>query len=120
MFNPKERLEQIRKNKSTREEVNTFIADTPSPPLFSEQKPNNDSQDLISRISKLENIVNELSNQLDSSKTVITSLRKENNDLENKLLKLEYENSQLKIVSSKVIEKQSSRIQISHSDRSSA
>ena len=58
MFNPKERLEQIRKNKSTREEVNTYIADTPSPPLFSEPKPNNDSQDLISRISKLENIVN--------------------------------------------------------------
>lgn len=57
MFNPKERLEQIRKNKSVREEVNTYIADTPSPPLFSEQKPN-ESNDLISRISKLENIVN--------------------------------------------------------------
>jgi hypothetical protein len=120
MFNPKERLEQIRKNKSTREEVNTYIAGTPSPTLFSEQKPINDSQDLISRISKLENIVNELSNQLDSSKTVITSLRKENNELENKLLKLEYENSQLKIVPSKVIENQLSRKLINHSVRSSA
>ena len=53
MFNPKERLEQIRKNKHQKEELNHFIADTPSPPLFSEQKPNNDSQDLVARISKL-------------------------------------------------------------------
>jgi predicted RNase H-like nuclease (RuvC/YqgF family) len=86
MFNPKERLEQIRRNKTNKEEVSNYIAETPAPPLFHPAPP--ETPDLSSRISRLENAIQELTSELSSSKQLITSLKHENSELETKVLKL--------------------------------
>jgi hypothetical protein len=63
MFNPKEKLEQIRRNKTVKEETSTFLAENSNPvPLFPEPKTQPDaSQDLLLRLTKLENTVSQLS-----------------------------------------------------------
>lgn len=50
-------------------------------------------------------MVNELSSELGSSKQAVSSLRRENSELETKILKLEYENSQLKVTNRSISEK---------------
>ena len=58
-------------------------------PLFQEPKPALDaSADLISRLSRLENTVNELSGQLKTSNEVVGALKREKSELETKLLRL--------------------------------
>lgn len=64
MFNPKEKLEQIRRNKTAKEETSTFLAENSNPvPLFPEpkQQPLDVNQDLLLRLTKLENTVSQLS-----------------------------------------------------------
>jgi hypothetical protein len=54
MFNPKERLEQIRRSKTTKEETSNYLSDNPAPPLFNAfSPPPPDPSDLISRITRL-------------------------------------------------------------------
>jgi phage shock protein A len=99
MFNPKERLEQLRKTKTAKEEASSFLAHNNNPvPLFQEprQEPEPPS-DLATRLARLENTVNELSGQLKDSNQAVHVLRREKSELETKLLRLEYENSQLKV-----------------------
>lgn len=98
MFNPKERLEQLRKTKIAKEEASSFLAQNNNPePLFQEPKKEPETTDLIARLTRLENTVNELSGQLKDSNETIHILRREKTELETKLLRLEYENSQLKV-----------------------
>lgn len=101
MFNAKEKLEQIRRNKTAKEETSSFLAENNNPvPLFQESKPAADpAHDMMARLARLENTVNELSGQLRSSNDLVSNLKRENSELETKLLKLEYENSQLKVSS---------------------
>lgn len=91
MFNPKERLEQIRKNKEAKtKEEPAFTPDSP-PPLFSTSPPDhNEQSDLLTRLARLENTVNELSSELSASKQTVSSLKRENSELETKIIKLEY------------------------------
>lgn len=98
MFNPKERLEQLRKTKIAKEETSSFLASNNNPvPLFQEPKQEQDPNDLMARLARLENTVNELSGQLKDSNEAVHVLRREKSELETKLLRLEYENSQLKV-----------------------
>ena len=54
MFNPKERLEQLRKNKTVKEEATSFLAENNNPvPLFQEPKPAEDQPDLFARLTRL-------------------------------------------------------------------
>jgi phage shock protein A len=98
MFNPKERLEQLRKTKVAKEEASSFLATNNNPvPLFQEPKHEQEPNDLMARLTRLENTVNELSGQLKDSNEAVHVLRREKSELETKLLRLEYENSQLKV-----------------------
>ena len=85
MFNPKERLEQIRKSKHSKEETPVSHTDpaTPPPPLFQplQPEPSLANHDLLTRLSRLENQVGELSSELSSSKDVVNHLRRENSEL---------------------------------------
>ena len=82
MFNPKERLEQIRKSKHSKEETPVSHTDpaTPPPPLFQPES-SLANHDLLTRLSRLENQVGELSSELSSSKDVVNHLRRENSEL---------------------------------------
>lgn len=77
MFNPKERLEQIRKNRETKTKEEPSVAPDSPPPLFSTPPPDHHQPtDLLTRLARLENTVNELSSELAASKQTVSSLKR--------------------------------------------